>query len=67
MPTLKTLSYTEYLANLRSEMHEKGLYKAVKERCDTINEDAQPLPYIQHMGIQEALCEILDLIKESEK
>ena len=65
--TLTELTYDEYLAKLRDEINEKGLYEAVKERCDEINSDASALLYIPHTSIQESLCEILDLIKESKK
>jgi len=65
--TLKTITYEEYIEGLREDIAENGLYGAVEKRCDLINEDTSGLPYIQHRCIQEALVEILDLIKEDGK
>ena len=60
---IKILTREEYKSRLRKELSEKGLYGAVKERCDMINEDARDLSYIHHMSIQESMVDILELIK----
>ena len=39
----------------------------IDPKCDRINSLASVLPYTAHREIQELLCEIMDLIKESEE
>lgn len=38
----------------------------IESKCDRINSLASVLPYTAHREIQELLCEIMDLCKESE-
>lgn len=39
----------------------------IEPKCDRINSLASVLPYTAHREIQELLCEIMDLCKESEE
>ena len=64
---LEAITYEEHLAELKAEVTKKGLYKAVKKRCDVINSEASILPYIPCAIIQESLTDILELIKLSEE
>ena len=38
----------------------------IEPKCDRINSLARVLPYTAHREIQELLCEVMDLCKESE-
>lgn len=61
--TLREYTKEEYEADMKKILEEKGLYRAVKEIGDQINEDASDLSYLLHRDIQEKLCDILNLIK----
>lgn len=48
------------------DIHDK-IRTEIESKCDRINSlTSVLLPYTIHRGIQELLCEIMDLIKESE-
>lgn len=49
--------YNDALDKIRAE---------IEAKCDRINSLASVLPYTVHREIQELLCEIMDLCKESE-
>ena len=66
MIELRELTYAEYKNNLRKEIETDGLKAAIEKRCNLINEDCGSLRYIQHRGVQESLCEILDLLTIAE-
>lgn len=77
-PTVNAVSeevYTrEYNLRKEAEMKAYKLEKAIGEikaeiepKCDRINSLASVLPYTAHREIQELLCKIMDLIKESEE
>jgi len=76
-PTVNAVSEEVYTReyNLRKDAEFKvyKLEKAIDEikaeietKCDRINSLASVLPYTAHREIQELLCEIMDLCKESE-
>ena len=65
--TIKEISPEEYRERLKQELHEDGLYEAVKKRCDTINEECKYMRYVQHRYIQEQLCEIMELVEVKEE
>lgn len=61
--TIRSISPEEYTSNLRKEVEQDGLLKAVKKRCDEIDEECKYMRYVQHRTIQELLSEIVELIK----
>lgn len=61
--TVRSISPEEYTNNLRKEIEQDGLFKAVKKRCDEIDEECKYMRYVQHRTVQELLSEILELIK----
>ena len=61
--TLKEYTQDEYKADMQKLLEEKGLYKAVEDKCDRINSLASILRYLQHREIQELMCDILILIE----
>ena len=67
MIDMRVLTDEEYRSNLRREIEQDGLRKAVEKRCDDIVEECSSMPYLPHMTVAEWLDEILDLIDESEK
>ena len=67
MIEIRILTDEEYRSNLRQEIKQDGLRKAVEKRCDDILEECSSMPYIPHMTISEWLDAILDLVDESEK
>lgn len=64
---LRIYPQEKYLSDLKTELETKGLYGAIEQRTDEINENASDLEYMQHSYIQEQLVEILDLVKMTEK
>lgn len=64
---LRIYPQEEYLSDLKTELETKGLYGAIKQRTDEINENTSDLEYMQRCYIQEQLVEILDLVKMTEK
>lgn len=60
---LREYTEEEYQANLRKELTEGCLLKAIHKRCDEINYLSSNLGYITHRTIQEQMVEIQDLIK----
>lgn len=56
----------KYLSDLKTELETKGLYGAIEQRTDEINENTSDLGYVQRRYIQEQLVEILDLVKMTE-
>lgn len=64
---LRIYPQEKYLSDLKTELETKGLYGAIEQRTDEINENASDLEYMQHRYIQEQLVEILDLVKMTEK
>lgn len=64
---LEAITYEEHVSELRKEVAKKGLYKAIKKRCDVINSEAYILPYVPYAVVQENLTDILALIKLSEE
>lgn len=54
----KVVIVNEVLDKIRAE---------IEPKCDRINSLASVLPYTAHREIQELLCEIMDLCKESEE
>ena len=67
--TLREYTQEEYKADMQKLLEEKGLYKAVEDKCDRINSLSSTLSYLPHREIQELMCDILFLIElqESEK
>ena len=65
--TVETITYEEHVSELRKEVTKKGLYKAVKKRCDVINRESSLLPYIPSAIIDESLTDILEMIRLSEE
>ena len=57
----------EYKVDMQKLLVEKGLYGAVKEYCDKIDDVTRCLSYDSHRDIQEYLCDILNLVEFSEK
>ena len=64
--TLREVSPEEYRERLMQERDRDGLCEAVKRRCDIIDEECKFMRYVQHRYIQEQLCEIMELVEESE-
>lgn len=64
---LRIYPQEEYLSDLKTELETKGLYGAIEQRTDEINENTSDLEYMQRRYIQEQLVEILDLVKMTEK
>ena len=62
--TLKLYTRKEYQADMQALLDEKGLYSAVKQYCDEIDEYASALNYTGHRGVQECLENILYLVKQ---
>ena len=67
MIDIRILTDEEYRSNLKKEIEQDGLRKAVEKRCNDIFEECSSMPYIPHMTVSEWLNEILDLVDESEK
>lgn len=67
MINIRILTNEEYLSNLRQEIEQDGLRKAIEKRCDDIFEECASMPYLPQMTVAEWLDEILCLIDESEK
>ena len=65
--TLEAITYEEHITELQKEVAKKGLYKAVKKRCDVINSEASILPYIPYAIVQESLTDILATIGDANK
>lgn len=65
--TLEAITYEEHITELQKEVAKKGLYKAVKKRCDVINSEASILPYIPYAIVQESLTDILAMIGDANK
>ena len=65
--SFKAITHEEHIDELRKEVSKKGLYKAVKKRCDVIDSEAYILPYVPYAVVQENLIDILALIKLSEE
>ena len=61
--TLKEYTHEEYKADMQKLLKEKGLYKAVEDKCDKINSLSSVLSYLPHREIQELMCDILFLIE----
>lgn len=61
--TLREVAPEEYHKDMRKKLNEKGLYEAVKEYCDYINEEVSGTNYIVHRNVQKYLCDILTLIE----
>ena len=61
--TLTEYTQEEYKADMQKLLQEKGLYKAVEDKCDRINSLASALSYLPHREIQELMCDILFLIE----
>lgn len=64
---LEAITYEEHITELQKEVAKKGLYKAVKKRCDVINRESSLLPYIPSAIIDESLTDILEMIRLSEE
>lgn len=60
--TIKEYTEEEYKADMQKLLEEKGLYKAVEDKCDRINSLSSTLRYLPHREIQELMCDILFLI-----
>lgn len=60
---IKEYTHKEYMADMQQLLNSKGLYAAVEEKSDEINDVASVLPYVAHRTIQELLCDILCLIE----
>lgn len=60
---LREYTEEEYQADLRKELTEGCLLKAIHKRCDEINYLSSDLGYTTHRTIQEQMVEIQDLIK----
>lgn len=67
MIDIKSITNEEYRSNLRHEIEQDGLRKAVEKRCDDIYEECASMACNPYMTISERLDEILDLVDESEK
>lgn len=67
MINIRILTNEEYLSNLRQEIEQDGLRKAIEKRCDDILEECNGMRYITYMTVSEWLTEILDLVDESER
>jgi len=63
---LREYTPDEQREDMRKLLKDKGLHGAVEQYCDDINSYASALSYMGHRGIQECLCNILDLIDEYE-
>ena len=61
--TVKEYTQKEYKADMQKLLEEKGLYKAVEDKCDRINSLASALSYLPHREIQELMCDIMFLIE----
>ena len=61
--TLKEYTQDEYKTDMQKLLDEKGLYKAVEDKCDRINSLTSALSYLPHREIQELMCDILYLIE----
>lgn len=61
--TIKEITPEEHEAELRQELGGSGLFKAVSDRCDNINDECNVLGYMTKGYIQEQLIDILDLIR----
>lgn len=61
--TLREYTQEEYKADMQKLLKEKGLYKAVEDKCDKINSLSSVLSYLPHREIQEIMCDILFLIE----
>ena len=64
--TLKLYTREEYQTDMQALLDEKGLYSAVKQYCDEIDEYASALNYTGHRGVQECLENILYLVEQRE-
>lgn len=60
---LREYTEEEYQTDLRKELTEGCLLKAVHKRCDEINYLSSDLRYALYRSIQEQLVEIEDLVK----
>lgn len=67
MVDIRIITDKEYRSNLKKEIEQDGLRKAVEKRCDNIFEECASMPYRPQMTVAEWLDEILDLVDESEK
>ena len=67
MIDIRVLTNEEYRSNLRKEIKEDGLRKAIEKRCDDIFAECASMAYLPHMTVAEWLNEILDLVDESQK
>ena len=65
--TLKILTEEERVQQLKDEIAQDGLLKAVEKRCDDINELTSTLSYLPRRSVQEDMVEIMDLIKLKEQ
>ena len=63
---IRQFTQDEYKADLRKELENGGLYKAIEKRCDEINDVCGCMRYVSHRYVQELLVEILDLLEEDE-
>ena len=50
-----------------AKLEQEPILDKIEPKCDRINSIASVLPYTAHREIQELLCEIMDLCKESEE
>lgn len=64
--TLKLYTREEYQTDMQKLLNDKGLYDAVKQYCDEIDEYASALSYTGHRGVQECLENILYLVEQRE-
>lgn len=63
---LKEYTKEEYDHDMRQELTEKGLYKAVKDILDDMMEANNYFGYIHFATMSEFACDILKLIELSE-
>lgn len=61
--TMRSMPHKEYIENLRKEIADDGLFKAVEKRCELVDEECKYMRYVQHRYIQEQLSEIQELVK----
>ena len=67
MYELRLVTPEKYGENLRKELQEYGLEKAVEKRCDAINDICGFMNYASRGCVQEMLSEILDLVREGSR
>ena len=67
MSKLRLVTHKEYISDIKKELNAEGLEKCIRTRCDNINDACAGTSYTTHGYVQEQLCEIMDLIRESSK